>query len=72
MAGLVMLTAFIFVQFFAPSLQVLLVGQMLVGVPLGMFQTVTTVYAVEVMPTRLRAHLTTYVNACWVSAGLPW
>jgi len=37
------------------------------GIPLGMFQTVTCVYAIEVMPTHLRAYLTSYVNMCWVS-----
>lgn len=31
-----------------------------------MFQAMTTVYAVEVMPTCLRAYLTSYVNCCWV------
>lgn len=32
-----------------------------------MFQTVTTVYALEVTPTVLRGYLTSYVNMCWVS-----
>jgi hypothetical protein len=32
-----------------------------------MFQTVVTVYAVEVMPTCLRSYLTSYNNMCWVS-----
>lgn len=31
-----------------------------------MFQTITCVYAIEVMPTTLRAYLTSYVNMCWV------
>lgn len=35
-----------------------------------MFQAVTTVYAVEVTPTCLRGHMTTYVNACWVIGQL--
>lgn len=41
------------------------------GIPLGMFQTVTTVYALEVMPTALRAYLTSYVDMCWVSTTNP-
>jgi SP family general alpha glucoside:H+ symporter-like MFS transporter len=32
----------------------------------GVFQTLTTTYASEVMPVALRAYLTTYVNLCWV------
>lgn len=35
--------------------------------PLGMFQTVVSVYAVEVTPMRLRVYLTSYNNMCWVS-----
>ncbi|CZT12850.1 related to Maltose permease [Rhynchosporium graminicola] len=68
-AGMVMTIAFICIQFFSNSLQVLLVGQILLGFPLGMFQAVTTVYAVEVTPTCLRGYMTTYVNACWLIAA---
>ena len=31
-------------------------------------QTVTTVYASEVMPANLRGYLTSYVNLCWVNS----
>ncbi|KZZ99640.1 Mrt transporter [Moelleriella libera RCEF 2490] len=58
--------AFIFIPFFAESLPQLLVGQILLGFPWGVFQTLTTTYASEVCPTHLRAYLTTYVNLCWV------
>ncbi|KAK2597357.1 hypothetical protein QQS21_006054 [Conoideocrella luteorostrata] len=58
--------AFIFIPFFAESLPQLLVGQILLGTPWGVFQTLTTTYASEVCPTHLRAYLTTYVNLCWV------
>lgn len=33
---------------------------------LGVYQTVTTVYASEVLPINLRGYLTSYVNLCWV------
>lgn len=85
MIGLAIAPCLIFIQFFAPSLPVLEIGQILlgnrpmiaflkqsitdpsiIGIPLGMFQTVVTVYAVEVMPMCLRAHLTSYNNMCWV------
>ncbi|GLI80317.1 hypothetical protein PoHVEF18_008670 [Penicillium ochrochloron] len=39
--------AFIFIIFFAKSLPVLLVGEILIGIPWGLFQTVTTTYASE-------------------------
>lgn len=58
--------AFIFIIFFSESLVQLLVGEVLIGIPWGVFQTLTTTYASEVCPTHLRAYLTTYVNLCWV------
>jgi MFS transporter, SP family, general alpha glucoside:H+ symporter len=38
--------------------------------PLGMFQTVTCVYAIELVPTSLRAYLTSFVNMCWLLGQL--
>ncbi|KAK9238567.1 general substrate transporter [Lipomyces kononenkoae] len=64
--ALVAISAFIFIQFFASSIQVLQVGYILAGLPWGVFQTITTVYASEVCPIALRGYLTTYVNLCWV------
>lgn len=58
--------AFIFVIFFSETLTQLLIGEIFIGVPWGVFQTLTTTYASEVCPTHLRAYLTTYVNLCWV------
>lgn len=57
---------FIFILFFSESLVQLLIGEFLIGIPWGVFQTLTTTYAAEVCPTHLRAYLTTYVNLCWV------
>ncbi|USP77447.1 hypothetical protein yc1106_04721 [Curvularia clavata] len=56
----------IFILFFAESVEQLLAGLILVGIPWGIFQTLTTTYAAEVCPVALRAYLTTYVNLCWV------
>ena len=70
---LVSLTAvicFIFIPFFAKNLVDLQVGEVLCGIPWGVFQTLTTAYASEVCPTQLRAYLTTYVNLCWVMGQL--
>ncbi|CEJ60960.1 hypothetical protein PMG11_09514 [Penicillium brasilianum] len=68
--ALVACVAFIFVIFFAKTLPVLLVGEILIGIPWGLFQTVTTTYASEVCPVVLRPYLTTYVNLCWVMGQL--
>lgn len=56
----------IFILFFAESVEQLLAGLVLIGIPWGIFQTLTTTYAAEVCPVALRAYLTTYVNLCWV------
>ncbi|KUJ15446.1 putative maltose permease [Mollisia scopiformis] len=68
--SLVAVIAFIFIPFFAQNLIDLQVGEILCGIPWGVFQTLTTAYASEVCPTQLRAYLTTYVNLCWVMGQL--
>ncbi|KAL1878535.1 hypothetical protein VTK73DRAFT_7876 [Phialemonium thermophilum] len=60
-----LMAAFIFIVFFANSLPVLLVGQIMCGFSWGVFATVGPAYASEVCPTNLRGYLTTYVNMCW-------
>jgi SP family general alpha glucoside:H+ symporter-like MFS transporter len=69
-SALIMVTCFIFINFFSVNLQMLLVGEILCGIPWGVFQTITTTYAAEVCPVNLRAYLTTYVNLCWVIGQL--
>jgi SP family general alpha glucoside:H+ symporter-like MFS transporter len=64
--ALILVTGLIFIVFFVQSLVQLLIGLILMGIPWGVFQTLTTTYAAEVTPTSLRAYLTTYVNLCWV------
>ncbi|ERS97550.1 hypothetical protein HMPREF1624_05721 [Sporothrix schenckii ATCC 58251] len=66
LAALSSVVAFIFILFFAPNKPALIAGEILMGIPLGVFQTVTVTYASEVCPVVLRAYLTTYVNLCWV------
>lgn len=36
------------------------------GFPWGVFQTLSTTYAAEVMPVQLRAYLLSNVNMCWL------
>ena len=64
--ALILVICFIFIVFFSESISTLLVGEILLGIPWGTFQTLTTTYAAEVCPVCLRAYLTTYVNLCWV------
>ncbi|KAL2065830.1 hypothetical protein VTL71DRAFT_3500 [Oculimacula yallundae] len=59
------LSGFIFIPFFAHSIDVLEVGTILMGMSWGVFQTLTTSYASEVCPVALRGYLTTYVNMIW-------
>ncbi|OQE40989.1 hypothetical protein PENCOP_c005G09008 [Penicillium coprophilum] len=70
MGSLIATTIFIFILFFAPNVQTLLVGEILMGIPLGVYQTLSVTYASEVCPVALRAYLTTYVNLCWVIGQL--
>ncbi|KAI0126166.1 putative maltose permease [Xylariales sp. AK1849] len=64
--ALVLMTLFVFIMFFAQNLAMLMVGEILCGLPWGAFQTLTTTYAAEVSPMVLRPYLTTYCNMCWV------
>ncbi|KAI1453835.1 sugar transporter [Annulohypoxylon moriforme] len=65
-ASLILMIMFVFVLFFAPNIQVLVVGEVLCGIPWGAFQSVTPAYASEVAPVVLRPYLTTFINMCWV------
>ncbi|KAK0390039.1 hypothetical protein NLU13_3612 [Sarocladium strictum] len=65
-ASLIMMIAFVFVLFFAPNIKILVLGEVLCGIPWGAFQSVTPAYASEVAPVSLRPVLTTFINMCWV------
>ena len=64
--ALVWLCFFVFLAFFAFNVQMLLASQVLCGLSWGIFQTLSTTYAAEVMPVALRAYLTSTVNICWL------
>ena len=59
----------IFIPVFAPSLPVLAFGEAMCGISWGVFQTLSTTYACEVVPTVLRPYVTAYVCMCW-GAGI--
>jgi MFS family permease len=60
-----LMAATIFVLFFAQNVEMLLVGNILCGIPWGIFQTLTTAYAAEIAPTAMRGYLTAWVSMCW-------
>jgi SP family general alpha glucoside:H+ symporter-like MFS transporter len=71
MAGaLLLLAVLIFLPFFAFNIQTLLAGQVLCGIPWGVFSMLTTTYAAEVMPLNLRGYLTSNINLCWLLGQL--
>ena len=66
MFALVWLAVFVFLAFFGFNIQMLLAADILCGLSWGVFQTLSTTYAAEVMPVALRAYLTSNVNMCWL------
>lgn len=75
LAAYVAVTALTFILVFGQSAPVLLVGQILCGIPWGIFGTTAPTYASETCPVVLRGYLTTFINMTWiigqlVSAGI--
>ncbi|KAL9945683.1 hypothetical protein D7B24_005038 [Verticillium nonalfalfae] len=68
--ALIALSLFIFPVFFAPNLIVLVVGEILCGVPWGILATTAPAYASEVLPTALRTYMTSYTNMCFILGQL--
>jgi MFS transporter, SP family, general alpha glucoside:H+ symporter len=62
----VALCIFIFLAFFAFNIGLLMASKVLCGLSWGVFQTLSTTYAAEIMPVALRAYLTSNVNLCWL------
>ncbi|ETN43431.1 uncharacterized protein HMPREF1541_02590 [Cyphellophora europaea CBS 101466] len=64
-AAMIALTGLISIQFTAPSVEQLFVGQILCGVPWGMFTTLAPAFSSEVAPLVLRSYLETWIVCCW-------
>lgn len=62
--ALIMMICFIFITFFAVDLGMLMAGEVLCGLSWGVFQTITTAYASEVMPVVLRCYLVRLFPRC--------
>ncbi|ERS98138.1 MFS transporter, SP family, general alpha glucoside:H+ symporter [Sporothrix schenckii 1099-18] len=66
MSCYVLITALVFIPFFAPSVGVLVAGEILCGIVWGQFSITGATYASEVCPLPLRAYLTSYINITWI------
>jgi SP family general alpha glucoside:H+ symporter-like MFS transporter len=70
LGALVWLSLAVFPVFFAPSLAVLIVGEVLCGLAWGILATTAPAYASEVLPTALRTYMTSYTNMCFILGQL--
>lgn len=68
--ALLWLSAFLFITFFATSVNMLLVGQILCGITWGVFATTAPAYASEVVPLSIRVYLTSWTNMCFIIGQL--
>lgn len=69
-ACVILVAGLVFIQFFARNIGLLLAGELLAGLVLGMFVVIAPTYASEVCPLALRGHLSSYVNLCFVMGQL--
>ncbi|KAE8383259.1 hypothetical protein BDV26DRAFT_287761 [Aspergillus bertholletiae] len=68
--ALIWLSLSLFLFFFSINVQMLLAAQILCGLSWGIFQTMSTAYAAEVVPATLRPYLTSNINMCWLLGQL--
>ncbi|GKT52632.1 alpha-glucosides permease MPH3 [Colletotrichum spaethianum] len=68
--GLMLLNAFIFVFYFANSLAVMFVSQLLEGIPWGIFIANAPAYCSEIVPMRLRAPATQMLQMFWAIGAI--
>jgi SP family general alpha glucoside:H+ symporter-like MFS transporter len=70
LGSLLALTGFLFIVFFANSIEVLLVGEILCGFPWGVFATISPAYVSEILPLSLRVYMTSWTNMCFIIGQL--
>jgi len=66
LGSLIVLSCTIFLTFFAPNIKVLIVGQILCGLPWGALATIAPSYASECLPMALRVYFTSWTNMCFI------
>jgi SP family general alpha glucoside:H+ symporter-like MFS transporter len=69
-SGLMLLNAFIFVFYFAKSLPVMFVSQLLEGIPWGIFIANAPAYCSEITPIQLRAPATQMLQMFWAIGAI--
>jgi SP family general alpha glucoside:H+ symporter-like MFS transporter len=70
LTGLMLLNAFIFVFYFASSLPVIFVAQLLEGMPWGIFIANAPAYCSEIVPIKLRAPATQMLQMFWAIGSI--
>ncbi|TLD25066.1 hypothetical protein PspLS_05386 [Pyricularia sp. CBS 133598] len=64
--ALVVMIFCVFGVFFAQNIETLFVGQILCGLPLGVFASTSPAYASELLPLKLRVYFTSWTNMCFI------
>lgn len=70
LVGLGLMNATIFITFFANSLPLFFVGQLLEGLPWGIFIANAPAYCSEIVPLRLRAPATQVLQMFWAIGSI--
>lgn len=70
LTGLMLLNAFIFIFYFANSLPIMFVAQLLEGIPWGIFIANAPAYCSEIVPMRLRAPATQMLQMFWAIGSI--
>lgn len=68
--ALLSILALVFGTVFSNNMPTLLVAELLIGIPYGIFSSLGPAYASEIAPLVLRGYLATYINACWLIGQL--
>jgi SP family general alpha glucoside:H+ symporter-like MFS transporter len=68
--GLMLLNVFIFVFYFANSLPIMLLSQLLEGIPWGIFIANAPAYCSEITPIQLRAPATQMLQMFWAIGAI--
>jgi MFS transporter, SP family, general alpha glucoside:H+ symporter len=69
-SGLMLLNAFIFAFYFANSIAVMFVSQLLEGIPWGIFIANAPAYCSEIVPIQLRAPATQMLQMFWAIGSI--
>lgn len=70
LTGLMLLNAFIFIFYFATSMPVIFVAQLLEGLPWGIFIANAPAYCSEIVPIKLRAPATQMLQMFWAVGSI--